>query len=267
MRDALEGWQKGGCESAIIEVDGNATYELAKPASGRRNAMMPLVIRPDGARLVIQSADRPRPHLKGNLVVLSESSNTELTLRGLELSGQLIVCGPMRRLIISDCTLVPGKEMDANGSLRAPLAPSLVAHPLKTNHPQRMTPTKGIIDYIAIDHSSLGPLQLPSQICHSLNIWNSVVTAPKRVFDPGRGLPKVTHQLPAIGGGTSPRARGPSTYQEGTTFSGSTNVSFLEAAREDPQETHNLVQREGALMAQLEEYLRFGLELGIIYVT
>jgi hypothetical protein len=105
---ALVTWVNLNRPDAIITIADNRTY----------NEPMRIELK-DDAWLVIEAADRTRPHLMpqgGELVVEHDHPGSELTLSGLLIEGAVHVEGDLARLRVLHCTLVPGRALNEDGS-------------------------------------------------------------------------------------------------------------------------------------------------------
>ncbi len=321
LSDGPGAWAAAGSKPAVIEIEDNATYQG-------------LTIQMTGEELVIQAANRKRPALIGDLVVTGGSPETQLTLSGLLISGDLRVEGTLGRLTIVDCTLAPGTSPDEKKITVAPPNDSL---------------------QITVDHSMVGPLRLPGQIA-GLTVKDSIIqatgsdgiavaasddgkqTGPPASFERATVFGRVyvtqltlasevifdapvtaeRHQVGCVrfsyvpSGSHTPRhyrcqpdlalikraqelgLDSPShlptaesslilarirpsftTRQAGQPAYGQLRMSAAEEIRKGAEDGSEMgafsdlkqPQREANLLASLDEYLRFGLEAGIFYVT
>ncbi len=101
----------------VIEVHDNASYLLATN-----------ITLAAGETLIIQSADRLRPHVQlaaGAISILSAGPGGSLTLGGLLVEGGLRIDGDLERLRLLHTTLVPGRSVEQEEAL-PPTGPSLV---------------------------------------------------------------------------------------------------------------------------------------------
>lgn len=327
LEDALK--KAVGLPQAVIQLTDSATYTPMR--SGWE-------VNLGACQLTLCAAEGCRPVLMGDLGVQATSASSQLTLNGLLIAGQVKLSGPLGKLTIADCTLVPGFTPKVKKKAGNEIQPSLVGIKLSPNLS------------VTIEHSILGPILLPKEI-QGLSISDSIVDAPESgsmQTDPlvraakSELIPNQGHfarpdldpgQLPAIAGDEAGKKPGPSTCLKRVTVFGMIRVSAMPLAedvlftkpvkvsskdgqarhcypparlklsdRQLPAFTarrygepgyaqlsldcpaeiraggtdgaeigvfHNLhqPQREAALLAQTEEYLRFGLEVGLIYVN
>ncbi|MGH7516517.1 MAG: hypothetical protein ACREOC_03470 [Gemmatimonadales bacterium] len=105
---ALNAWVLAGRPDAVIMILDNRTYTLASPLSLA-----------DDSFLVIQAADRKRPHIipdGGELQVTGDHPGAELTLSGLLVEGAVHLTGETQRLRLLHTTLVPGRSLREDGT-------------------------------------------------------------------------------------------------------------------------------------------------------
>ena len=81
-----------------------------------------------GGTIELRAADQRRPLLRlGADLALSGGADSEITLNGLLIAGAAIVVdGDVSRVNVRHCTLVPGLDVDADGTPASAGAPSLV---------------------------------------------------------------------------------------------------------------------------------------------
>lgn len=144
VMDAYARWQEDGTGSAVIEIADSGVYAehfvLTLPPNAR------LTLRAaDGCRPVLRPLDkageRPVPfHLHGG-------TGSAIALDGLVVAGHAVeVNGEPASVRLSHCTLVPGRELEGDGTPRHPNEPSL-----------RLAETVGPV---TIDHCILGPVHI-----------------------------------------------------------------------------------------------------------
>jgi hypothetical protein len=107
--------------SGAVEIVDNAVYSLSPSPPDRIHAT-------SNGKIELRAADERRPLLRltGD-VTLSGDVDSELTLNGLLIAGgALVVDGDLSRLTIRHCTLVPGLDVNADGTPLSAGAPSLV---------------------------------------------------------------------------------------------------------------------------------------------
>lgn len=143
------------------------------------------IVLPEGSRLLIVAAEWPehvlpgvgrrrlpgrfspvgcRPHLAGNLAVRATGPGGQLLLDGLLVAGAVNTTGPVARLDLRHCTVVPGQGFSREGYPLAPRAPSLtVTAPDAT---------------VEIDRSIVGGLRVTEHV--AVTITNSIVDATSR---------------------------------------------------------------------------------------
>ncbi len=105
---AVGAWVALGRPDAVITILDNRSHSLASPLSLA-----------DDSYLVIEAADRKRPHVVpagGELQITGSHPGAELTLSGLLVEGGLHVTGEARRLRLLHSTLVPGRALREDGS-------------------------------------------------------------------------------------------------------------------------------------------------------
>jgi len=113
---ALAAWAAQGRPNAVITILDNRSYTVASPLTLA-----------DGNFLVIQAADRQRPHVRpdgGELQVTGDHPGAELTLSGLLVEGAVHLAGETQRLRLLHTTLVPGRALRDDGT-PATLLPSV----------------------------------------------------------------------------------------------------------------------------------------------
>jgi hypothetical protein len=155
IAEALHAWiNEGAKEDALITIADSRTYEESIS-----------IHMPKARTLVIQAGNGKCPVLclrdaEGNLgefVVSGDSSSeeeiTSLILNGLVIEGGIRIQGRgLRQLNIVHCTLVPGWQLQENGSRVRPEAASISAEAPSPNLE------------ISIDHSIVGALMLPGEM-------------------------------------------------------------------------------------------------------
>ncbi|HYP26686.1 MAG TPA: hypothetical protein VE262_08215 [Blastocatellia bacterium] len=210
LEGALQEWENQGKPKSVIRIDDDATYEVP-----------PLTIElPNKGRLVIESSDGRRPHLRlgDRLKVVGPSDpatvadTASLALGGLLVEGAIEAEGKLD-LAITDCTLVPGISLDEDGLPPDPYEASLVV---------------GGDDLselvVSIERSITGPLKLP-KACEGLTIRDSIIDAPvgKGASEPAR---------PAIASDDAGDEPGPPVTIERSTVFGKVHVKELRLASE-----------------------------------
>jgi hypothetical protein len=155
---ALSAWQAAGKPNTVVSILDNRTYEEA------------LSIEPaDDRWLVIEAADRRRPHLRltAPLEVTGNHPDASLTLSGLLVEGVVHVGGSLGRLRLLHTTLVPGGSLTEDG-LPATTEPSLSVEEGAPGEPlnERLD--------VAIAFSITGPLRIPAH-ARGLTVLDSIV--------------------------------------------------------------------------------------------
>jgi len=102
IKEALNSWDK--TKYTVIQIEDSQTYKED------------LNIHIEDSPLIIQASNEKRPTIIGNIIVTG-NEKSDLTLNGLLVSGQLIVNdkivdGNFLHIKISDCTFVPGIELN-----------------------------------------------------------------------------------------------------------------------------------------------------------
>ncbi len=157
---ALNAWALGGRPNAVITILDNRNYTMASPLTLA-----------DGNFLVIQAADRKRPHVTpdgGELQVTGDHPGAELTLSGLLFEGAVRLAGETQRLRLLHTTLVPGRALDGDGAPVSPL-PSVTVEAVngagdRINEAFRLHAA----------FSVMGPLRLPTH-ADSVVLLDSIV--------------------------------------------------------------------------------------------
>jgi hypothetical protein len=171
LSEALAAWELLARLPAVIQINDNRTYAEN------------LAINMAGATLVIQAANHRRLAFVGDVAVTGGSPGAALELNGLLMSGNLRIEGTLESLRLVHCTLVPGRRLDLNGQPQEPDQPSVIVEAPN----DRLT--------LAIDHSIVGPLQLPTDIA-SLEVQDSIIDSPVR--------DSRAHVIPALISGSLP---------------------------------------------------------------
>jgi hypothetical protein len=163
---ALADWAGSGKDQGILTVTDSATY--GEDISISLSA---------GQSLVIQAAGGQRPLLRlldgtaplGELVVTGGDGNdTSLTLNGLLMEGAIrIEADSLEQARLVHCTLVPGRGLRPDGTLRRADLPSV-----KVDGPNSEL-------RIHVRSSILGPLHVPETLTE-LSVQDSIVGAPQR---------------------------------------------------------------------------------------
>jgi hypothetical protein len=111
----------GATGGGSVQISDSDAYKLAGGAS-------PVLTVGQGRRLEVRAADERRPlvRLAANAVLAGEDES-ELTIDGLLFVGAaLVVDGRFNRVVLRNCTLVPGLDLNADGGPKSAGAPSLV---------------------------------------------------------------------------------------------------------------------------------------------
>ncbi len=178
LQAALTAWQAAGTPPAVIRVMDNEVYggtlDLTLPAQGR---------------LWIEAANRRNPTVRtvGNssIRISAVAAGAALTLSGLWIEGALEIDSDVT-LNLLDCTLVPGRSLQLDGSPRSPDRDSLrVASSAAT---------------VLIERSILGPIRMPRT--SELTACDAIVLA-----HPAAGGPR-----PAISGADVVALDDPATF-------------------------------------------------------
>ena len=208
LADALADWTspaKLNRAPTVIRIYDSGIYEA--------NLALDL---PEQGQLVIDAENGERPTLRDAFplkiaapeILAGPEDSATLTLSGLVIESSLEISGKLN-LIITDCTLVPGRALDEDGYPKNPTEPSL-----------RITGTDVTDLTVVVERSILGAIEMPAE-CKSLQITDSIVDAssPKDSDRPAR---------PAIGAGVP--NPGPVTTLERVTIFGEVYVKLLELA-------------------------------------
>jgi hypothetical protein len=200
LGDALAAWQAAGKPNTVVSIADSRTYEEAvsiEPADDRW--------------LVIEAADRTRPHLRltAPLEVTGDHPDASLTLSGLLVEGVVHVGGSLGRLRLLHTTLVPGGSLTDDG-LPATTEPSLSV--------EEGVPGTPLNERLAVElaFSITGPLRIPAH-ARGLTILDSIVD--------GVGTA-------AIAGGGAPDRPGPAAWLERVTVFGPSALVRLTLASE-----------------------------------
>ena len=151
-----------------IQMPGQITAALAGEGvveirdSGRYDET-PVINAAAGKRVELRAANGARPTLVlGGELAISGGADAEVTLNGLLITGgTLRVTGPLRRLRLRHCTLVPGLGAGWRRQTRSPTAPSLIVE------------SAGV--QVEIDHCILGGLRVADGA--TVTISDSIVDA------------------------------------------------------------------------------------------
>jgi hypothetical protein len=157
---ALAAWASPGRPSAVITILDNRTYTVASPLELA-----------DGNFLVIQAADRRRPHVipdGGELLITGDHPGAELTVSGLLVEGAVRVTGEVHRLRLLHTTLVPGRGLREDGS-PATLSPSVTVEASNSAGDRINEAFR-----LHVAFSILGPLRLPDH-AEGLVLLDSIV--------------------------------------------------------------------------------------------
>jgi hypothetical protein len=197
---ALAAWEAAGKPNAIISIADNHSYAET------------LGIEPaDGRWLVIEAADRRRPHLRLGtpLEITGTHPDAAVTLSGLLIEGQVRVTGSLGRLRLLHTTLVPGGGLDADG-LPVGTDPSLVVDAGPADAPQN--------ERLEVDLAFVisGPLRVPTHV-RGLWLLDSIVD----------GLGGIVLAAPG-----SPNEPGPPSWIERSTVLGEVLAAELTLASE-----------------------------------
>jgi hypothetical protein len=246
---ALDEWKKSAALRTVLQISSNATFLLPEVDRSQKPPCRAQSIELKGRSLVIQAGNGYRPVIVGDLQVIGNSPDAELTLSGLLLSGKIELTGELGRLRIVDCTLVPGIRLSSHGIPLDPQSPSIVGTVKPGNSLQ-----------VTIEHSILGPICLPKAI-KGLSVSDSIIDAPEssslQLDDVpslrapgGRGTaahsrrilaPQHAHvvrpniepgELCAIASGPDGKNSGPSTCLERVTVFGAVRVRAMPFARD-----------------------------------
>jgi hypothetical protein len=210
---ALLAWAAAGKPNTVISILDSRTYEetvTLEPADGRW--------------LVVEAADRVRPHLKlkgAPLTITGDHPDAAVTLSGLLLegtsAGTIAVAGQLGRLRLLHTTLVPGGSLDDSSGAPAAQVPSLT---VKETGPQgRLNETLKV----EIAFSITGPLRIPR---HALGLWllDSIVD--------GVAAAGTAPMMTIAGAAGTAAAAGPPAWLERVTLLGPAAVKELPLASE-----------------------------------
>jgi hypothetical protein len=160
LEQALIEWKESGSESAVITIADSATYEEKISIDMTK-----------GKRLVIQSANQVRPHIRlindsGHPGILDVKGGlaSKLVLNGLLIEGGVYLDENISEFVLKHCTLVPGLSLNEDGEPTYPGSASLKASDSNKNLA------------IEIDHCITGPFHLPEEMA-GLSIKDSIVDA------------------------------------------------------------------------------------------
>ena len=156
---ALNAWVLQGRPNTVITILDNRNYSLTSPLSLADNGF-----------LVIQAADRERPHIDvgGELQITGDHPGAELTLSGLLVEGALHLTGETQRLRLLHTTLVPGRSLRDDGT-PATLLPSITVDGVEAGGARINAALR-----LQIAFSITGPLRLPTH-ADSLVLLDSIV--------------------------------------------------------------------------------------------
>lgn len=186
-----------GRESGIIRIEGSGRFDET-----------PVIDVTAGQHVALYAADERRPllRLSGELTIDSLDGG-EVTINGLLIAGGVVrITGPLRRLRLQHCTLVPGISLAVDGTPQQPAMPSLIVDGAP-NH----------VVEVVIESSIVGPLRLSGSRA-SATVRDSIVDAPIG----GTGV--------AIAGSDDGMVAGPPLTIEQTTVFGTVHVRELTLA-------------------------------------
>lgn len=195
IKEALNSWDK--TKYTVIQIEDSQTYKED------------LNIQIEDSSLIIQASNEKRPTIIGNIKVTG-NEKSDLTLNGFLVSGQLIVDGNFLHIKISDCTFVPGIELNKS----------------EEKNGDKFQPEKASITvdlgcsslFLEIERSIVGPLRLPEEMA-KLRISDSIIDASNPTSNPD-------YAISADDAGKN----GPSTVIERSTIFGDVHVRELEAS-------------------------------------
>ncbi len=204
---AVSDWAHTPRPAAVIRIYDSASYDANLTIDLPKNGM-----------LVIDCDDGVRPTLvnAAPLKVSSDATTTEemaaFTLSGLLIEGSLETDGKLD-LTITDCTLVPGQELDEDGYPKHPDQASLT-----------MTGADVTDNQVSVYYSILGPLELPEE-CRGLLVSDSILDAPlaQGADTPARFV---------LAADSTGKSAGPLTTLERVTVFGEVHVRELSLASE-----------------------------------
>lgn len=142
---ALAAWREGQARRAVIEFTTSQTFDEARLA----------IEIPPGHSLTLRAAAHTRPVLRlldrqagrEDSLRVAGGPGSELRLEGLTISGRALrIGGPLARLALHHCTLVPGWELHQDGTPQHPGGASLLLEAGETQ--------------VEIGHSILGGIQV-----------------------------------------------------------------------------------------------------------
>lgn len=157
---AIGSWVALGRPDAVITILDNRNYPLASPLTLA-----------DDSFLVIQAADRKRPHVTpdgGELQLTGNHPGSELTLGGLLFEGAVHVTGETRRLRLLHATLLPGRALDGDG------APSTLLPSVTVEDTDGAGDPINAAFRLQVAFSITGPLRLPRD-ADSVVVLDSIV--------------------------------------------------------------------------------------------
>jgi hypothetical protein len=199
IEDAYNSWKTNfPGKNAVLQVDDNRIYpeDLS-------------IVVPAGKTLEIRADDEKFPLVKitGDFKI-EGGTGAKVILNGLRISSQPLTIenGDLRSLVITHCTLVPGLELDADGSRLEPEKASLSAG-------------IGNSDLeVTIQRSICGGIELLQT--HDLEIKESII----------QGSNILSKEKNAIGGPLIDPEKGPDLVVEGSTILGEVSVRKVEEA-------------------------------------
>lgn len=196
--DALDEWATAGRPDAVVRILDSSTYDgdlEVEPADTRG--------------LVLEAASGQRPVVLGSVTVTAPtggSPDAALTLAGFAVEGAVVLgAESLGRLRLVDCTLVPGRALDEEGTPQDLDAPSISA--TAPNDRLRIEVVRAIVGRLIVPAETAG-----------LTVADSVV-------DAGAGSGRAA--IAATPGGLRP---GPATTIERSTVFGAVRVRELALA-------------------------------------
>lgn len=188
LRAALAAWEADGKPDALIRIADSRSYH--ETAGG------PLAIEPSdpdpvtGCRglLVIEAADRARPHLRLDtpLSIIGDHPESMVTLSGLLIEGAVSVSGTLRRLRLLHCTLVPGRRIAGSGPASPP--PASPVEPSLTIAGGTAAVPRNTGLSVECAFSILGPVRMPGH-ARQLVVLDSIVDGVNTAAIAGPGAP------------------------------------------------------------------------------
>jgi hypothetical protein len=152
---AIAAWNLAGRPSSVVEITDSATY------------VENLSLNMAGSQLIIRASDGQRPTLRGDITVPNTATSGSISLSGLWIAGVVRIEGKLDSLVLSHCTLVPGRTLLEDGEPAEPYTASVLAA------------VEATALRVEIQRSITGRLELPATLA-GLTIEDSIIDAASR---------------------------------------------------------------------------------------